>query len=319
MMKTIAIPDSPLQLSALALGTGAFGTGVTEDVTERIYAAYREAGGNTLDTAHCYCAWLPGIEAGSSERAVGACVKKFKDRKNVFIATKGGHPASMPFYPRPDAFMSPERVTLDIEESLERLGMETIDLYFLHRDDPRMPVGEIVDALNRHLCAGRLNAIGVSNWTTARIAEANAYAKENGLQGFVVSQPQFSLAKTITPEPKEDPANRALYEADIAWHGETGLPVMCYSPTAGGYFATGGERGKKTYDNDVSRARMTRAQELAKKKGVSANQVALAWVMGQKFPAIPILGTGDVEHLRDCLRAADVTLSEDEVNWLRGG
>lgn len=302
----------------MALGTGVFGTGVSQEVMERVYEVYREAGGNTLDTAHCYCAWLPGIEAGSSERAVGACVKKFKDRKNVLVVTKGGHPASMPFYPRPEAFMSPEVLESDITESLERLGMETIDLYFLHRDDSRMPVGEIVDALNRHLCAGRLNAIGVSNWTTGRIAEANAYAKENGLQGFVVSQPQFSLAKTNTPEPKEDPANRALYDADIAWHEETKFPVMCYSPTAGGYFATGGEKGKKTYDNEVSRARLARAQELAQKKGLSVNQVALAYVMGQKFPVIPILGTADVVHLEDCLKAAEVELSEEEVGWLRG-
>lgn len=303
----------------MALGTGVFGNGHPEEVTERVYEAYREAGGNTLDTAHCYCFWVPGMNSGSSERAVGACVRKFKDRKNVFVVTKGGHPASEPLYPRPEFYMSPEALESDIAESLERLRMETIDLYFLHRDDSRMPVGEIVDALNRHICAGRLNAIGVSNWTTARIAEANAYATQKGLQGFVVSQPQFSLAKTNTPEPSEDPANRALYDTDIAWHEETGFPVMCYSPTAGGYFATGGEKGKKTYENEVSRGRLTRAEEFAKKRGVSTNQVALAYVMGQKFPVIAILGTADEVHLKDCLGAVEIALTVDDVKWLREG
>ncbi len=318
-MKTVAIPDSPLVLSGLALGTGVFGTGVSEEVTEKVYAAYREAGGNTFDTAHCYCCWIPGQGSGSSERALGACIRKFNDRKNVFVVTKGGHPSTGEMYPRPDYFLSGETLASDIGESLDRLGVGAIDLYFLHRDDPRMPMKEIVDSLNTHITAGRLNAIGVSNWTTARIAEANAYAREQGLQGFVVSQPQWSLAKTNVAEPEKDPANRALYDRDVAWHEETGFPVMCYSPTAGGYFATDGEKGKKTYENEVSRARLKRAQELGAKLGATATQVALAYLMNQKFPVIPILGTADAAHLKECLGAGEIVLSAEEVGWLREG
>jgi 1-deoxyxylulose-5-phosphate synthase len=317
-MKTVAISDSPLVLSEFALGTGVFGTGVAQEVTERVYEMYREAGGTTFDTAHCYCSWLP-TGAGASERQLGACIRKHKDRKNVFVVSKGGHPSGGERYPRPDFFMSPEALAADISDSLQRLEMETIDLYFLHRDDPRMSVKEIIDALNVHLCAGRLNAIGVSNWTTARIAEANAYACENGLQGFVVSQPSFSLAKTNTPEPEKDPANRALYEHDVKWHEETGFALMCYSPTAGGYFATGGEKGKATYENPVSRGRLERAVELGKKKGVNANQIALAYLRGLKFPVVPILGTADPAHLADCLGAVGVELTDEEVVWLREG
>lgn len=316
-MKQIPIPNSPLNLSAIALGNGPFGTGFKPE-TERLYAQYREAGGNTFDTAHCYSFWLPS-GSGASERALGQCIRKFNDRENVVIVTKGGHPAVVPDYPRPDSFLAPQTLASDIADSLERLGFDTIDLYLLHRDDPRMPVSVIIDALNSHIAAGRLRCIGASNWTTARVAEANAYAKSRNLHGFVVSQPQFSLASTNAPEPATDPANRYLYDHDITWYAQSGFPVMCYSPTAGGFFASNGVRCKGTFANAVSDARLARARQLAAQLHATPNQIALAYLMAQSFPVIPILGTADPEHLADCLASADPHLTPAQVSWLRDG
>ncbi len=317
-MKYHNLPNSPLTLSALALGNGVFGVGLMPDATDRLYSLYRDAGGNTFDTAHCYSFWLPN-GSGASERVLGRCIRRFNDRKNVFIITKGGHPAVLPDYPRPDSFLAPEIIASDINDSLERLGFDTIDLYLLHRDDPRMPVSGIIDTLNSHIATGRLRSIGVSNWTTARIAEANAYAQANGLHGFVVSQPQFSLAQPNAPEPTTDPANRYLYDHDIAWHTRSRLPVLCYSPTAGGYFASDGVRSKGTFENPTSRARLIRAQQLAAQLGATPNQIALAYLMAQPFLIIPILGTSDPVHLADGLASANIQLTPTQVRWLRDG
>jgi aryl-alcohol dehydrogenase-like predicted oxidoreductase len=318
MLKSIPVPGSPLTLCSMVLGNGVFRPDFPLDAIDRIYQQYRQAGGTCFDTAHCYSFWLPG-GSGCAERALGACIRRHADRASVTVITKGGHPAIPPDYPRPDNFLGPERIALDIAQSLERLGMDSIDLYLLHRDDPRVPVGEIIDMLHAHLASGRVRAIGASNWSVERLEAANAYARAHGRRGFVVSEPQFNLGHPNAPRPTSDPATRYLDDADLAWHARTGLPVVCYSSTAGGYFASGGERGREGYENPTSRARLRRAQELAGERGVTPGQIALAYVMAQPFPAVPILGTADPAHLADALAAADVALTPSQVKWLRDG
>lgn len=316
VLPTIALPHTDLNLSALCLGTGVFGTGLPEAQTDRVYEAFRAAGGNCFDTAHCYCFWIPGQGAGSSERALGACIRRHGDAGKASIITKGGHPAQEPLYPRPDAYMAPHVIGRDIEESLERLGVAAIDLYFLHRDDTRMPVDEIIDMMSGHVAAGRIRAFGGSNWSTTRLEAANAWAAANGKPRMVASQPEFNLAWQNRTPATGDPAVRYLTDDDIAWHGTSGLPVVCYSPTAGGYFGSGGERAASVYDNPVSRERLRRATEVAAGLGVTVNQVALAWVMQQRFPVIPILGTASEEHLQDGLGAVGGILSGEQARWI---
>ena len=316
-MRMQRIPNSALTVSALCYGVAGFGTTVRGAEMERLYAAFREAGGTFFDTAHCYCFWIPG-GLGASERALGDVVRRHGDRQHVVLGTKGGHPAVGAAYPRPDRYLAPAVIAADVGESLERLGVDCIDLYFLHRDDTRVPVGEIVGALDAEIALGRIRCAGASNWTTARIAEANAYAAAHGLHGFVASQPQWNLAQPNLQD-RADPTMRFLAEDEWQRHVRSGLPVVPYSPTANGYFATGGQRGAAGFDNDVSRARLRRAEELAARKGCTPNQVALAWLMHQPFPVIPILGTLQYDHLTDALGAVGISLSPCEVQWLHSG
>ena len=120
-----------------------------------------DLGGNFLDTAHCYSFWVPG-GLGRERRAVRGCGSS-RDwvAENFVIATKGGHSAVPPDYPRPDAFMSPEVVRQDLTESLDRLDLPQVDIYYLHRDDPRVPVGEVMAALHEHVTSGRGRYLGV--------------------------------------------------------------------------------------------------------------------------------------------------------------
>src|ERR1043166_5285513 len=163
-MKSHSIDGTDLKVSSLCLGGGSLGTVIRGADMYRLYDQFREAGGNFFDTAHCYSFWLDGGD-GASETALGECVRRRGDRVRVVIATKGGHPAVPPRYPRPEGYLAPEVIATDIQESLQRLGMDQIDLYYLHRDDPRVPVAEIIDMLNAEITRGRIRHLGASNWT----------------------------------------------------------------------------------------------------------------------------------------------------------
>ncbi len=318
MLPIRRLPATDLAVSAFCCGAAPFGTTVTGEALDRLFGTFLDAGGNVFDTAHCYCCWLPD-GAGASERALGELVRRFGVRDRVVIATKGGHPSLRPYLERPDYYISPETIAADLDDSLARLGLDRVDLYFLHRDDARVPVGEIVELLNAEIARGRVRYLGASNWPVARIEEANAYAAAHGLQGFAASQPQFSLAQgNVVPGP--DPTLRTLAPADLAWHAAAQLPVLAYSSTACGYFAgSTGAAAVGQFDNPVSQARRTRARRLAAELGSTPTQVALAYLRHQPFPVIPILGTTNPAHLQEAFGAVDITLTPAQCAWLADG
>lgn len=317
-MERHLIPNTDLHVSALCYGTAAWGHEVTGRRLDRLLNAFRDAGGNFLDTAHCYACWTPQ-GAGVSERAIADYLRRNGGNVGgpdaLVVATKGGHP-SYASYRTVDRYLAAGRVEADIDDSLARLDREVIDLYLLHRDDSRMEVGEIVEYLNAEVRRGRIRYFGASNWTTARIAEANVYAESHDLQGFVISEPQWSLGHR---NPSGDATLHYLGTDDHAWHNRSGMPVMPYSSTAGGYFATGGHSRSAQFDNEVSRGRLARAQQLAAELGCTPGQVALAYLKHQPFPVVPILGTTKLRHLEDAIGALRVDLSAAQVAWLRDG
>lgn len=312
-MRKRSLGNSDLMVSSLCCGTVPFGTAIRDKNLHQFYEAYRTAGVNFFDTAHCSSFWVRDGN-GTSERALGECVKHSGDRDQLVIATKGGHPGAGNAYPRPDRYLTPEVIARDIDDSLDRLGMNQIDLYYLHRDDRRVPVGEIIAGLNAEIHRGRIRYLGASNWSTERIAAANAYANAQGMAGFIASQPQWNLAE---PNPVADPTLVFLSPDDEAWHRTNNFPVVAYSASARGYFASAGRLAANDYENPTSRERLKRATELALQFGVSPNQIALAYLLNQPFPVIPILGTTDPKHLQDAVRATAVHLTEDQLGWLR--
>lgn len=316
-MNTVSLPHSELRVSVLCLGTGTFGVRIKNDQATQVVAEYVRLGGNFLDTAHCYAFWESDGEAGCSEREVGRIIRQLGIREQIVLATKGAHPHGGERYPRPDRYMAPEIVAQDLMESLERFQVQTVDLYYLHRDDPRVPVDEIVQALNEHVQAGNVRALGASNWSTERIAAANEYARSRGLHGFVISQMQWSLAVpnwTITA----DPTMRYVTSADAEWYADNGIPIAAYTATAQGYFA-GTRNGEASFGNPVNAARRERARQLAQQMGVTPTQIALAWLLHQRPATIPIFMTGNPEHLRECMEAVELTLTPQQVHWLEYG
>jgi aryl-alcohol dehydrogenase-like predicted oxidoreductase len=317
------IPNTNLDVSGLCYGVMQFNARVRGADMHELYRCFREAGGNFFDTAHCYNFWMTTGGPGESERGLGECLAAFDDRDQIVIATKGGHPDFRPQYPRPDDYLSAEVIASDVTDSLERLGIETIDLYLLHRDDPRRSVASIMDMLNEQVARGHVRYLGASNWTIPRIEEANDYAASHGLVGFVIAQQQWSLALSNLPYPLNlrgpDPTCYRLNDADVEWHRSTGFPVMAYTATAFGYFGESPGKNAPTYDNLTSQARRERARQLGQELGgFTANQIALAYLLSHPFPVYPILGTMHPEHLADAMGALAITLTPEQRDWLHG-
>ena len=228
-------------------------------------------------------------------------------RERVVLVTKGAHPEG------DRVRVTPADIASDLGDSMGRLG-GPVDLYLLHRDDPAVDVGELVDALDAHRRAGDIRAFGVSNWTLPRIDEANAYAAARGVAGICCNSPHLSLA--VQNEPPWPGCLSAADAESRAWHTRTGMPLLAWSAQAGGFFAGADGDTSRVYDNAANRERRARAEELGRRSGHTATAVALAWVLAQPFPAIAAIGPHSVEHLHASLEALDVELSEQEARWL---
>ena len=172
-MRTLTIPNTDLKVSALCLGAGGLGTRVSPKDSLRLLDEFVQQGGNFLDTAHIYAAWVPGGE-GVSERVIGHWLRTRRIREDIIVGTKGGHPH---LYSMDVPRLSPAEIAQDLQESLERLHVDTIDLYWLHRDDPNRPVAELIETLTEAVRQNKIRYFGFSNWTVGRMRAALDYAR----------------------------------------------------------------------------------------------------------------------------------------------
>lgn len=271
----------------------------------------------TFDTAHVY-------GNGDNERTVGKWVRERGLRDQVVIIGKGAH------HDQQRQRVTPDDITSDIHESLERFQFEYIDLYLLHRDDPSVPAGPIIETLNEHYRAGRIRAFGGSNWSHTRIQEANAYAEAHRLQGFMVSSPNFSLAEQVK-EPWDNcisisgPQNVEARQ----WYREQRMPLFTWSSLAGGFFS-----GRFTRDNlntftdyfgklcvncycyEANFQRLDRVNQLAAEIGLTIPQVALAYVMSQPLDIYALVGCQNAAEFKANIDACEHKLPAPTLNWL---
>jgi len=213
-----------------------------------------------------------------------------------------------------------EDITCDLRDTMARLH-GPVDVYLLHRDDPEQPVGRLLEALEEHRAAGRIATYGASNWTPERLDEAARYAHDHGLAGFCCSSPQMSLARQN--EPQWPGTVSAASPGARRWYERTQVPVLAWSSQARGFF-TGSFSPEVEDDREVTRVyyspgnweRLSRARELGRRHGASANVVALAWVLQQPFPVYAVIGPRTVDELRDSLPALQLELTAAELAWL---
>jgi aryl-alcohol dehydrogenase-like predicted oxidoreductase len=315
------LPGIALSPSRIVLGAPLFGSDIPERTAFALLDAFVDAGGNVIDTAHVYAAWLPGGE-GASERTIGQWMAARGNRERVVISTKGGHP-DLRSGARPR--LAAHEIAKDLAESLDRLQTDRADIYWLHRDDPDKPVREILDALQPHLASGQIRAIGCSNWSAARIQEASACAVADGLTGFCANQVGFSLAE-YRQENFTEGGMRYMDGEALAFHSGARMPVFAYSSQARGFFSgkyapetAGSSSVIKDYGTARNFARLRAARALAAKRRVSANRIAVAFLLAQPFPVFAVVGPHSLDQLADSCGAADVFLDPDEIRQLGEG
>ena len=268
--------------------------------------AYRAIGGNVIDNSYSYGPGFSSIMRAYYE----------KHGEDVLARLdKGNHHAA-----NNDEGRRVSKAILDehVRGNLERQGVSYSDIYMLHRDDVRVPAGEIVEWLNEHVDAGRIRAFGGSNWRHTRVAEANEYADKHGLQGFSASSPNLSLAIANEPMWWEALSISGDKEAR-AFYRDSGLAVFAWSSGGGGFFAgIESENVKRVYHNETNFARKKRVEQMAAQKGVTPTQLALAWTLNQPLDIWALIGPATPEQVADNAKSIDIELSQEELDWLEG-
>ena len=325
-MKYVNLHNTELKLSNICLGGGSFGTGLGEAQTFEILDAFTAAGGNFADTANVYGKWAED-RTNHSEIVIGKWIKSRNAHNKIIIATKGAHyNLDTPNAPR----VNKQDIQKDLEESLKALGLDCIDFYWLHRDDEKKSIGEIIDILEGFVSEGKIRYYGASNYRLNRMKEAEAYSRENNCQGFSAVSNQWSLA-SVNPESRadSDPTLAFMTEEFYQWHKESKMPAIPYSATASGFFeklfninpqVKDGvlitpydkielpEYIKKAYINERNLKIYERLLELKEKYNVSLYTLSLACLLNQPFDVIPISSVRNASQLNGFLQASEIAI-----------
>ncbi|MGB8811917.1 MAG: aldo/keto reductase, partial [Paracoccaceae bacterium] len=270
-----------------------------------VWDAWFEAGGNAFDTGHIY-------GGGLHEKVLGDWMKARGVAKKAVVVVKGAH----------SPYCIPRAIGIQLDVSLDRLGLDFAPIYIMHRDNPSVPVGEFIDALNEAKQAGKIGIFGGSNWSPARLTEANAYAASKGLEPFRILNNNLSLA--VMEKPVWAGCITSNTPETLAFLRKGGLAHLSWSSQARGYFLPEALRNRLPADtapetcfgSPANAERRKRAEALAIERGVSAHNIATAWVLGQSFASLALIGPRSPGEIVSTLPGAALSLTEAEVLWL---
>ncbi|WP_395680071.1 aldo/keto reductase [Inquilinus sp.] len=269
-----------------------------------LFDDYVERGGNCFDTARVY------VE-GQAEGLLGDYLASRGLRDRIVLIGKGAHTPNC----------TPAAARNQLERSLEALRTDRVDIYFLHRDNPEVPVGEFVDVLDALHREGRIGVFGGSNWSLERFRAANDYARRHGKTGFTVLSNNLALARMVQPV-----WAGCISARDPEWLGhleESGTALFAWSSTARGFFTGRGDPGLRD-DAEMVRAwhaednfeRRRRAIALAEARGTSPVQIAMAWVLSQPFATFALSGPRTLDESRRNIEGLSADLTQAERDWL---
>lgn len=309
-MQLRPLGKSPLLIAPLAFGGNVFGWSADEKRSFELLDAFVDAGGNLIDTADVYSAWVPGNRGGESETIIGKWLKKSGKRAQVVISTKVGKWTEQPG-------LSPVNIRQAVDGSLKRLQVDCIDLYQAHEDDASVPLEETLDAFGRLIDQGKLRVIGASNYGAARFADALAVSKQHGLPRYESLQPEYNLVSRTGYEHELEPLIR-----------RENIGVISYYALASG-FLSGKYRSAADLAKSAARGGAVKKfltphglQVLAALDAVAAAhhvtpaQVALAWLIARPGLTAPIVSATSVEQLHELLGATSLQLAHDEIAQL---
>jgi len=301
---------SGIPVQPLALGGNVFGWSIDAATSFAVLDAFVDAGLNLIDTADGYSAWVPGNRGGESETIIGDWLAQGGRRDKVVIATKVGKWAQR-------KGLAPANIQAAVEDSLKRLRIERIDLYQAHADDPTVPLADTLGAFARLIEQGKVRAIGASNYSAPRLAEALAVSAKHGLPRYETLQPEYNLVE------------REVYETELAPLVESEqIGVISYYSLASGFLtgkyrsaadlgksaARSGAAGK--YLNGHGLRVLAALDEVAKRHAATPAQVALAWLIARPGISAPIASATSVEQVRELAGATKLRLGAEDIEAL---
>jgi aryl-alcohol dehydrogenase-like predicted oxidoreductase len=293
----------------LVLGGNVFGWTADQETSFAILDAFFEAGGRMVDTADLYSAWVPGHKGGESETVLGAWMKARGNRTSMRIATKLNG-ANQP------GGLAPEKIAASLEASLVRLQTDYVDLYYAHRDDLQTPLEVTAGAFDAQVRAGKVRAIGASNFTAERLRAARQAALTRGFTTYTVVQNEYNL---LVREQHEG----AMCDLCVS----DGVAALPYYALAAG-FLTGkyrtledlakSPRGqgapRRHLENNL--AVLSKMDKIAVDTGATLAQIALAWVLTRRGISAPIASATSAAQLRELIEATKLKLSPEQLATL---
>lgn len=301
--------NTGIQVSEIALGTMQFRWTTSEANSYKVLDAFVDGGGTLVDTADIYSFWVKGFKGGESETIIGKWMKKRGNRRQVVLATKVcGRMWEGPTGER----LTRAHIKRATDDCLKRLQTDYIDLMQSHASDPLTPIEETLSAYRDLIAAGKVRAIGASNYTSGQLAEALAVADATGLPQYQSLQPYYHpMARDI--------------EKDHVWlFKKYKVSVIPYSPLAGGFFTGKYRRGApmpkseragglKWLMEEKGWSVLEKLEEFGRKRGRTVLQMALAWHLSHDWMTSPIVGANTPEQLANSMGAAGLRLTPDEL------
>lgn len=313
MDKSVKIKGLDAPVSQLIIGTAWFDP-EQQDSIEQLLDAYVEAGGNMLDTGRFY-------NGSKAEDVIIEWLDKRNLRDKLLFTSKACHHyvnENNEHFPEINR-VKPEYITEDLNFSLQHLGIDHFDVFMMHRDNHKVPVGPLIDTLEMHHKEGKIRAYGLSNWNLARVKEAIEYANSKGYQGISTVSPSYSLA-TVGKSRWEG----AEYVGDdyaLAFKG-TDVTILTWGSQGGGFFTETWTRENapdgyvECYFNKENEEKLKRAKELAEKYNAVPVNIALAYVLCQGLPIAAIIGPRNKEQFMSTLKVLDIKLTPSEIEYL---
>ncbi|MEU1365409.1 aldo/keto reductase [Streptomyces sp. NPDC005803] len=303
----------------IVLGTMDFGTRVGPDQAFAILDAFVAGGGVWLDTANCYSFWADadGV-GGASERVIGAWLRARPGvRDAVRIATKVRQNPLVPHsWPESAEGLSALAVRTGVEESLERLGVDHVDLLWAHAEDRTVPLQETVGAFGELVAKGVALRVGAANHAAWRVERARSLARERGVEPWTALQLRHSLVQPRPLTPVAEGGHRMLGDEDLDLARSEGLTVWSYSSLLWGSYVRPDKPLPPTYDHPGTTRVLSVLDDISGELSVTRNQVVLAWLMRHQID--PIVGASRVEQIEQALSARSVRLSDEHLARFAG-
>jgi aryl-alcohol dehydrogenase (NADP+) len=302
------IPRTDLDVFGLCLGGNVFGWTADREASFAVLDAYAAAGGNFVDTADVYMAGVPGNSGGESETIIGEWLAARGNRDAIVVATKVGKLAGLDN-------LRAETIRKAADDSLRRLGVDHIDLYYAHFDDTGTPLAETLGAFGELIDAGKVRAIAASNYSGARLAEALETAEREGLPRYVALQPHYNLME----RDYESDQKAVCEREDVACFPFYALAKGFLT----GKYRPGGEdvdsvraEGAKAYLDERGEKMLAALDEIAAAHDTEVAAVAVAWLRQQETVLAPIASARNTEQLGPLIASVALTLSDDELSRL---